>query len=138
MGKHGRSPHAPSLHAFVLLASCCCAVAACGGETATTDCVPSCEAGTHCSAGECVPDDPGAKVDLTAVAVDMAMTCAQTCVAPTPHCGPNHQCVVCLEDSHCPPGMVCKSTGAANFCLPGCTDDSRCGAPGGPMKCCGG
>src|SRR5262249_52756169 len=56
------------------------------------------------------------------------------CGAPTPFCR-GGRCVVCVTDSDCPVGQVCRSSGAATSCVTGCADDSRC-AMG--QQCCDG
>ena len=113
-------------------------VAGCGGSaTPVLECSPACPAGAHCTESGCVLDGPG--VDLAA-STDGPGTpaCASVCAGATPHCSPKGVCVPCLDDSHCPVGQVCKSVGQTSICAMGCSDDSRCGAPGGPMKCCNG
>ena len=66
---------------------------------------------------------------------DMAGACSMICAGATPHCNANRLCVACLMDSHCPMGQICKTTGPSSICVPGCVDDSRCGAG---QKCCDG
>ena len=111
------------------------AVAGCNSTTAGDPvCDPVCPASSHCTADGCVPNDV-VPSDMSGVAGDMAATCPMACSGATPYCSPAHQCVSCLIDSNCPMGQVCKSTGAAFTCVPGCADDSRC-ANGN--KCCGG
>jgi Cys-rich repeat protein len=67
---------------------------------------------------------------------DMTVTCTPACANPTPYCNPSRVCVPCLTDMHCPSGQVCRVVGQSSACVPGCSDDGRCG--GGTRKCCAG
>ena len=73
-------------------------------------------------------------VDLAVPATDLS-GCARTCAAPTPYCTPESACAACLQDSHCPMGQICKTHGVQRLCVPGCSDDARCG---GGARCCNG
>jgi hypothetical protein len=121
-------------------------LAGCGSPPVNdSSCDPVCPDGQVCIQGVCHGLDAAAGPDLR-VAPDLSPPpgCQPPCAAPTPYCNPSRECVPCLDDSHCPPGTVCKAFGAFPACVPGCSDDSRCGGAGGPdggagaMKCCGG
>src|SRR5262249_34007586 len=119
MHQPGRHPHGSRFLRFQvpLFVLCCSAMAGCGGGPPILHCTPSCPPGSHCAEDGCVDDDPNASPDLAVPAGgDMAPSCAQPCATPTPYCGPNRYCVACLEDSHCPQGMICKPVGNSTTC----------------------
>ena len=123
-------PRSSSLPAPALLALL---LVACGDPgQAVPECNPPCPAHTHCTESGCVPDDGAAKDLAMPPPADLAGQCVPTCSGATPHCR-SGLCVVCLTDEHCPAGQVCRTSGNASACLPGCSDDTRCGAG---QKCC--
>ena len=126
---------------FAGLAASLVIMAGCGGGDSEPVCEPSCPVGTHCTLNGCEPDSPGGGVQDLAVPFDDIRSnggCSTPCTGATPHCSPSRVCVPCLMDAHCPTGRICKVSAGGASCVPGCADDSRCGAPGGPVKCCNG
>jgi len=108
----------------------------CGSATTTVSCSPVCPAGFHCAAAGCVSDSASAQDMPPAALPDLIAGCFPACAAPNAYCNPRGVCVPCLVDGDCGTGFLCKSTGSITACVPGCTDDARCG--GGSQRCCGG
>ena len=113
-------------------------VASCGSPATQGSivCMPACPAGQHCTEAGCVPDGAGSDMAAATGDLTMATACPIACVAPTPYCSPNKVCVPCLDDSQCPAGNVCATTGATSICVPGCTDDAGCKKLGPTQACC--
>jgi hypothetical protein len=104
-------------------------VLGCTAAPAPATCDPACSPGFHCDNGSCVFD--GNTVD--GGGGDAPNTCSPACSGGTPVCNASHHCVVCVADGDCPNGQVCKVVNdQVSSCIPGCTDDSRCGN----KKCC--
>ena len=103
--------------------------------TSVSECTPACPTGSHCEATGCVADSTGGERDLAVAGIDQGKGCTPACSGATPICQ-DGICVVCVADTDCPIGQICKLFGQRSTCAPGCSDDSRCG--GGSMKCCNG
>src|SRR3954462_14276986 len=69
-----------------------------------------------------------APIDLAVPPPDLAQVgCNPPCPAAAPVCNAARQCVVCVADSDCPAGRICKTGNVGPTCVPGCTTDDRCG-----------
>lgn len=87
---------------------------------------------------ECLPDDD--QCDAGQYCEPVGFTCVVGCTDATDclvggdmlTCDvPNHACVGCLLDEHCPPGAVCLV--ASSICIPGCSATQGCQAG---FECC--
>ncbi len=103
------------------LATLLAALAGCGTPASTTSDGP--------------PSSPPDLAALDAAADGAIEVCSPACGGLTPKCNASRHCVGCLGDTDCPAGSYCKIAGDSQAsCVPGCTDDGRCGAG---EKCCG-